>query len=120
MKIIAKWILLLGFIGGALLYANSSFYSAWVSGGPPNDYPHAWAQRAIIHFGYAIALFSTGIMAFVALGRNFKFKASKLKYVWIIVLLLSLGYPECREFVLIDKCLDSGGAWDESHFECRH
>jgi len=73
-----------------------------------------------MHFGYSAALFSSGIMAFVALGKSFNFGASKMKYVWLIVLLVSLAYPHLREFVLVDNCLDSGGAWDKPHFECRY
>ena len=120
MKIVARWVLLITFVGLGLLYLNSAAASAWVSGGPPNEYPHAWAQRSLIHFCYSVALIASGIMAFVALGKSFSFSASKMEYVWLIILLVSLAYPHLREFALVDKCLDSGGAWDKPHFECRY
>jgi hypothetical protein len=114
-----RWLLLIGLAICGLLYLNSTFYSAWVAGGPPNDYPHAWAQRALIHFGFSISLMASGVMAFIAFKADFKWKVSKYKYLWILILLLGLGYPKAREWVLVDKCLDSGGAWSSQHFECK-
>jgi hypothetical protein len=116
---IIRWLLPLGLIALGLLYLNSTFFSAWVAGGPPNDYPHAWAQRALIHFGFSISLVASGLMAFVSLRTDFKWKVSKYKYLWLLILLIGLGYPKVREWVLIDKCLDSGGAWSYQYFECR-
>jgi len=84
------------------------------------DYPAAWAQHSIKLLGYSVALLSTGIMAFIALGKKFSFRKSKFKYVWAIIILLSFGYPMAREFMISDKCLDAGGAWDSAHFECKH
>lgn len=40
-----------------------------------------------------------------------------------IALLTLLGlvmvYPRAEEFVLVDRCLDAGGAWDEAREKCR-
>jgi len=119
MRQIIRWFLTLGFIALGLLYLNSAFFSTWAAGGPPTKYPHAWAQRALQHFGFSISLIATGIMAFIGLKKNYNLKKSKYKYVWLVLLLLSLGYPKAREWLLIDKCLDSGGAWNYEYFECQ-
>lgn len=103
-----------------LLYLNSAAYSAWVSGGPPNDYSHAWAQRALVHFCFSISFLFSGPMAFAALKKDFSFKASKYKYLWAVVVAFSLIYPHAREFFLIDSCLDGGGNWVKAHFECKY
>jgi hypothetical protein len=44
---------------------------------------------------------------------------------WILVAGLALVgfsilYPRVKEFLLVDKCLDSGGAWDAARSECRY
>jgi len=120
MKIFIRWTLLILFAAASLLYLNSAMASAWVSGGPPTEYAKAWGQRGIIHFGYFVGLFFTGILAFVVFGKNYSFKKSKFKYVWLAIIILSLLYPKYREFILVDKCLDSGGSWDKAHFECKN
>ncbi len=114
-----RWAFLLGLIASGLLYLNSAAYSAWVAGGPPNDYPHAWEQRALVHFGISISLMASGVMAFISFKSDFKWKASQYKYVWLLILLLGLGYPKTREWILTDKCLDSGGTWSSQHFDCK-
>ncbi len=58
-------------------------------------------------------------MAFIAIKSEFKWKVSKFKYVWLLILLLALGYPKVREWMLIDKCRDSGGVWNSQYFDCR-
>ncbi len=116
---VIRWVLLLGLIALGLLYLNSAAFSAWVAGGPSNDYPHAWAQRALVHFGISISLIASGVMAFIAIKSEFKWKVSKFKYVWLLILLLALGYPKVREWMLIDKCRDSGGVWNSQYFDCR-
>ena len=110
-----RWIVLIGGVLLGLLYLNGAAGSWWVSWGPPNEYPKAWEQQAIVQFGLAVVCFVTGPTLFVFL----KDKRSKLVYVWLIVVLLCLGYPEAREWMDIDKCLNAGGAWRNSHFDCR-
>jgi len=120
MKHVIRWLLVILFVGLGLLYLNSSASSAWVSGGPPGAYSHAWTQRALVHFGYAVSCMVSAVMIFVALGKNFSLGASRFKYVWVIIVLVSLLSPHLRAFLLVDKCLDSGGVWDNSRFECRY
>lgn len=120
LKNIIRWVLLLGLIAMGLLYLNSTAYSLWAAGGPPTEVPHAWLNRALVHFGFSVAFIFTGIMCFKALKNGFYLKKSKLLKYWLITLLIVLGYPQLREFYLVDKCLDSGGAWSKRHFECKH
>jgi hypothetical protein len=119
MRQIIRWFLTLGFIALGLIYLNSTIFSTWAAGGPPTKHPHAWAQRALVHFGFCVSFIATGVMAFIGLRRDFNWRKSKYKYIWLILLLLSLGYPKAREWLLIDKCLDSGGAWSSEYFECK-
>jgi len=119
LKAVARWVLSVGLICLSLLYLNSAAFNSWASWGPPTKYPRAYAQIALIHLGYSIALFATGIMVFIALKKDFSWRRSKYKYIWLILLILCLGYPKAREFELIDKCLDSGGSWNNEYFECR-
>ena len=117
---IVRWALLVTCIVFGLLYLNGAFGSWWASWGPPTEYPEAWEQQAVKRLCIAVALLFTGPMVFVTLKNGYKFKKSIYIYVWFVVVILSLSYPSVREFVLIDKCLDSGGAWSEEHFECNH
>lgn len=115
---IIRWCLTVSLIVLALLYLNSTGASFWAAGGPPTKYPRAWEQRGISHFCYSIASMVTAVMLYIGLKNNYNWKKSKLKYIWVILLLLSLGYPKARESMLIDKCLDSGGKWNYEYFEC--
>lgn len=36
-----RWTFLILSLAAGLFFLNSAFYCAWVSGGPPNDYPKA-------------------------------------------------------------------------------
>lgn len=116
--LIARWLFLICFLAWGLVCLNSAAFSAWVSGGPPTDYPRAWAQRALVHLGYGISSIATGCFLFVALRPGYNFRKSTMKWLWLILVGVSLGYPKVREFMLIDKCLDAGGRWDKTHFEC--
>ncbi len=115
-----RWVLLILFTIVGLLYLNGAAYSSWVSWGPPNDYPNAWEQNALVQLGYSITLLSTGILFFKALKKKFEFKLSKYVYFWLVIVVLSLSYPQVREFLLIDNCLDSGGKWSVEYFECHY
>ena len=99
-----------------LLVLNHAMFSFWVSGGPPNDYPQIWYQRGIVMGWRALLL--------IALGVLIQFSFSTLKKSWfvrglLVVLILGNAYPYLREFILIDRCLDSGGSWSKEYFECK-
>lgn len=115
-----RWGVLGVSVVGGLILLNSAFYCAWVSSGPPTDYPKAWEQQSYLHFGYSGALIATGIMCFVGLREKFKWKKSITFYLWMLFVIYCLAGPWVRKQILIDKCLDSGGKWDESHFSCKN
>lgn len=93
----ARWIVLIGGVLLGLLYLNGAAGSWWISWGPPNEYPKVWEQRAIVQFGLAVVCFVTGPMLFVFLKDVFAFKRSKLKYAWLLIVVVSFGYPKARE-----------------------
>jgi len=115
-----RWTILILAVAGGLFLLNSAFFCAWVSGGPPNDYPKKWLHQSYIYFGYSGALIATGIMGFVGLKEQFNWKKSIVFYLWIPFTIYCLAGPIIRKQTLIDKCLDSGGKWDESHFACKY
>ena len=117
---IAKWLALIVCIVFGLLYLNGAASSWWLSWGPPTDYPKLWEHQSIKRLGYSLTLIATGFMLFIALKENFKFKESIFKYIWLLVISVSLLYPSVREFVLIDGCLDSGGKWSGKYFVCNY
>ena len=105
------------FILAGLWMLNHAIFSFWVSGGPPNDYPEAWYHQGIKSWWRAVALITVGVYC--------QFTFIKIRKSWIaklILLLAFLGlmYPYAREFILIDSCLDSGGAWSEQYFTCQN
>jgi hypothetical protein len=118
-KKITRWIALIGFIGFGLLYLNSTVYSLWAAGGPPTEVPKAWEHRALVHFGFSVALFATAVFTFKVLKPGFSFKGTKIFYVWVTIIAVAIGYPPIKEVFLVDACLDSGGKWSEKHFDCQ-
>lgn len=102
--------------GAGLFVLNHSIYSFWLSGGPPNEYPQAWYNQGIVSGWRGLALLIAGV--FVQL------KWSTFRYS-LLVKIISAGvaagilYSYIRPHLLIDSCLDSGGAWDYIHYECR-
>jgi len=118
-KNIARWVSLIGLIGFALLYLNSTVFSLWAAGGPPTDVPKAWSHRALVQFGFSVALFATAITMFKVLKPGFLLKGRKILYVWLVIVAFAIGYPLAKEFFLVDVCLDSGGKWSEYYFDCQ-
>lgn len=101
----------------ALLLLNHSFYSFWLAGGPPNEYPQSWYNQGIVSGNRAISLIIFGIAV--------QFSWEKLKKSWlfwlsIVLVLLGFVYPFIREQVLIDSCLDNGGSWQTIYFSCKY
>ncbi|MCP5306776.1 MAG: hypothetical protein H6953_15130 [Chromatiaceae bacterium] len=119
-KQVIRWVLFLGCIAFGLLALNGAFAAWWVSWGPPTDYPAAWEQEAIRRLGISISLLFTGPMAFVAMKPEFSFRKSKFKFVWALVVLVSLAYSPVRAFIQKDACLDAGGSWKEGYFVCEY
>jgi rubredoxin len=119
-RTLLRWSLLILTLVGGLYMLNAALFCAWASSGPPTDYPKAWLQRSYIYFGFSGALIATGMMGFIGLKSMFNWRRSALFYMWVLFLVYCLAGPKVREFLLIDKCMDSGGMWDRSHFDCRN
>jgi hypothetical protein len=111
-------VLLLGLIGYSLLYLNSTVYSLWAAGGPPTETPNYWMHRSLVNFGYFMALVSTSVFLFVVLKKGYSFKESKALYVWLVIMVLSIGYPIAKKEMEIDSCLDLGGKWSANRHAC--
>jgi hypothetical protein len=116
-----RWLLLAGGVIVGLFYLNSAAYASWISWGPPNNYPLSWEHASIVRLGFSFAALSIGVVLFIALRKGFKFNNNNYKvYFFIVVLVLSLIYPQAREYFLVDSCLDSGGAWQSDYFQCKN
>lgn len=105
------------FIIVAAIYFNSAVFSAWVAGGPPNDYPEAWAYRSFRHLFYGIGFIVFAITIFLSL----KPEAKRIKVKWTIGLLIGLcifATPHISKFLEIDSCIDQGGKWNKKYHRC--
>ena len=111
-----RWLVLGAFIVLALLYLNSSIYSAWVSGGPPNPYPLSWTRRALGHLGFSLAALCFGIGLFKG-ARTFP-RATKGSAAFIVLGAILAISPYIGRFVLMDKCLDRGEIWNRGTIQC--
>lgn len=113
---IVRWLVLGAFILLALLYLNSSIYSAWVSVGPPNPYPLGWLRRALGYLGFSLAALCFGIGMFKGIG-TFP-KATRGSAAFIMLGAILAMSPYAGRFVLEDKCLDRGGSWNRETIQC--
>jgi hypothetical protein len=117
MKKFLRIVLPVIFIVVAAVYFNSAVFSAWVSGGPPNEYPKAWAYRSFRHLFYGIGFVIFAITVHLSLKSDVKRQNVKC----IIGLLIGMSIfatPHIAKFLDIDSCLDQGGRWDEAHHRC--
>ena len=113
---ILRIVLTMVFVVAGLLCLNQSMYSFWVAGGPPTDFPNVWYQNGIIWGWRGLALLVFGIF--------FQFKWRSLRSSWLAklitaIVIFGMLYPYIREQLLIDSCLDGGGAWSTQHFDCK-
>ena len=113
---IFRVVLTLIFVAAGLICLNQSMASFWVAGGPPTDFPNAWYQNGIIWGWRGLALLVFGIFL--------QFKWQSLRTSWLVklitaIVILGVLYPYVREQLLIDSCLDGGGAWSTQHFDCK-
>ncbi len=117
MHIIFRIIIFIALLLVALLYLNSSFYSAWVSGGPPNDYPEAWAFRSFMHFFYCIGFLFSAITFFLVSKPNRTRMKLKL-FIGLALTLIMFLTPSIKKNIEIDSCLDNGGKWNGKYHKC--
>ncbi len=113
---VGRWAALAACILVAMLYLNSAAYSAWLSSGPRTDVPAWWLHRSFAHLCFAGVALALGVAVFLA------FRALRVTRASIVpaVALLLLVMPRVRSFLLVDRCLDSGGRWDAATFSCKH
>jgi hypothetical protein len=113
---IVRWLVLGAFIVLALLYLNSSIYSAWISGGPPNPYPLGWSRRALGYLGFSLAALCFGTGLFKGI-RTFP-RATKGSAVFIMLSAILAMSPYAGRFMLEHKCLERGGSWNRETIQC--
>ena len=117
-RLIIRWGGLIGAIIMAALYLNSSIYSAWVSGGPPNEYPEAWAHRALMHLCFSGAFLLAGVAIFRVAG-SFP-SVGRISFALGVAALLIASTPYVRALLDSDSCLDSGGRWNYEEYRCEN
>lgn len=104
---------------GALLslwLLNGAAFSAWMSGGPPNQYPDGWAMRSQAQLAWSIAVAIGGFAAFRML-REFP-TVRRLTLVLLGAAAVLAVLPTVIQFLQIDHCLDSGGRWNYQGLQC--
>lgn len=111
-----RWLVLLGFICLALLYLNGAFFSAWVSGGPPNPYPIGWGRRALGQLCFSGAALCLGIGLF-GLIRTAP-KVGRFSLASLSLGLFLIAAPYIGRFIIADRCLDQGGSWSAQTLQC--
>jgi hypothetical protein len=77
----------------------------------------AWMNRAFAHLCYAVAGVLGGVIVFRVINRPPRLDRAALALV--VLALLFIAAPHVRRFVLVDRCLDSGGRWDAAAFRCQ-
>ena len=113
-----SWFVLLAAIAFAVLWLNGAAFSAWMSDGPPNPYPHGWALRSQAQLSYACASLVGGAAVFRIIRT---FPVFGWLSVGLVVLALGLAVsPSIIRFFEIDRCLDSGGRWSYEGLQCEH
>ncbi len=112
-----RWAALLAGGALALVYLNSAAYSAWAGGGPPTTIRDAWMHRAFAHLCYAVAAALGGILLFRVIRRPPRLDRAAL--VLAVLALVVIAAPHARRFLLVNRCLDSGGRWDAAAFRCQ-
>jgi hypothetical protein len=113
---IVGWVVSLGFIYLGLMYLNGAFFSAWMSGGPPNPHPLGWERRALGQLGFSLA-------SFILAAGSYKLIVSLPSWRRVPMVLVLIGFaiavtPLVGRFMLQDQCLDRGGQWSNLTLEC--
>ena len=117
MKKVLRILLPIIFLVVAATYLNSAAYSAWVSGGPPNEHPDAWAYRSFKHFFYGIGFVIFAATIFISLKPSIK--GRKLRWgVGLFLMLFMFATPHFKKHLEIDSCLDQGEKWNEAYHRC--
>lgn len=114
---VLRWAAFVAGVALALVYMNSAAYSAWAGGGPPTTVREALMHRAFAHLCYAIAAALGGLALFRLIRRSPRLDRAALAL--LVLALVLVAAPHTRHFLLVDRCLDSGGRWDPAAFRCQ-
>jgi hypothetical protein len=112
----ASWVMLTGFVLFGLQYLNGAVFSAWMSGGPPNPHPLGWERRAIGQLSLSLASFVLAIGSYRLIVTLPAWR--RLPVALVLLGIVLLVTPYIGRFLLQDKCLDSGGQWNNLTLEC--
>ncbi|HSI50409.1 MAG TPA: hypothetical protein VLA61_19220 [Ideonella sp.] len=116
MRLALAWMVLSAAAIFSLWCLNGAAFSAWMSGGPPNAYPHGWALRAQGQLAYAGAAAAAGVGLFrIIRGAQTWRRVSTGLLMAALVLAV---WPSAHRALLQDKCLDSGGRWNHDGRQC--
>lgn len=74
-------------------------------------------HRALAHLCYAVAATLGGVVLFRVIRRPPRLDRAALGLV--VLALVFIAAPHARRFLLVDRCLDSGGRWDAAAFRCQ-
>jgi hypothetical protein len=113
---VARWSAFVALTVVGLFMLNDAFFSAWVAGGPPGEHKLGWERRSLASLVFALALFCTAGAAFRAIPRIPQI--GKVSWALFLVAALLAAVPLAAREVLINSCLDSGGAWNSNYLEC--
>jgi len=106
---VASWIVSLEFLALGLLYLNAALFSAWMSGGPPNPYPHGWGRLATGQLSTSVASF---VLAVASYKLVISLPAWRRAPIVLIVFALFLAIaPYVDRAVLHEQCASQKGEW---------
>lgn len=115
---VIRWVVIILLAGVSYHLLNYAIFAAWVSGGPPNEYPEVWSYMSLKSFCFGV---SAGLFSIIAFLANAK-EVSKIKritcYILALTAFISFVLPFGYKHIKIDSCLDSGGRWEKRTFKC--
>jgi hypothetical protein len=114
---VTRWGVLVAATGLALLYLNSAAFSAWAGGGPPTNIREAWMHHAFAHLCNGVAAALGGVILFRVVRSPPRLDRATLAL--LVIGMVFIAAPRARRFLLADRCLDSGGRWDDAAFRCQ-
>ena len=112
-----RWLALVAFLILAALYLNSAMYSAWLSSGPPTDYPEGWMRRAQGQLCFAIAAALMGGAMFRLIGAFPKI--DRIGAVVAIVGVFFVALPYAGRAIIAASCERNGGTWSSEALQCK-
>jgi hypothetical protein len=116
LRSVTKWFALVGLVVVGLMYLNGTFFAAWMSGGPPTDYPLGWERRSLAHLSFSMAAFVASAGVFRLIGRLPK--RDIVAYVLLMLTAVLVAVPYVSRSILVSSCTNNGGRWSNLTIEC--